>query len=178
MLVAPDRTPQEKKHRDVLEELAEQNKSVEDGVASENVRNDRGRHMDIQAIREVMHALHAVSIGTHQLLYFSAMKYAKNYLEPEAANRENALNELRDIFDAMNLGTLHSEEQDDGTVRVYIEDNALTLDNTSTDKPICYFISGYIAGFLENALGTHYVVNETSCTAQGNERCTFKAQER
>lgn len=166
-------------HSPPLEALAEDSWKLLDGAPVEHEgRGDRDRCIDIQAFREIMYALHAVSIGTHQLLYFASMKYAKNYLETDASTLEEAVDKLADIFDTQNIGTLTLQEHQNGTdAEITLEENALSLD-ARTDKPICYFVSGYIAGYLENAIGDHYVVNETSCTAQGHDRCTFQARKR
>lgn len=162
-----------------LEALASDNEKLRDGERVEQGgREDRGHHVDIQALREVMYALHDVSIGTHQLLYFSAMKYCKNYVAADADTLEAAIDSLAGIFDALNVGTLSLVEQENGTkAMLKVEENALAFD-ADTDKPICYFLSGYIAGYLENALEEHYVVNETACISQGNEACLFSAQKR
>jgi predicted hydrocarbon binding protein len=166
-------------HAPSLEALAADSKKLLDGDPVEyGERGDRDRCIDIQAFREIMYALHTVSIGTHQLLYFSSMKYAKTYLDTDATTLEQAVEQLATIFDAQNIGTLTLAEHDDGEdATITLAENALTID-ADTDKPICYFISGYIAGYLENAIGDHYVVNETSCTSQGNDHCTFRARKR
>lgn len=165
-----------------LKELADDNTRLVDGRPSRHLecRGDRGQDIDIQALREVMYALHAVSIGTHQLLYFASMKYCKNHMDVEADSLEEAADELATILDTMNIGTLRLADK--GTERgdqvlFELAENALTFD-ANTEKPICYFVSGYIAGYLENALDSHFVVNEIECTSQGNEVCVFRAQQR
>ncbi len=164
-----------------LDELAADNERFITGESSQHMdgRETRGRDIDIQAIREVMYALHAVSIGTHQLLYFSAMKYCKNHMDRQEQSVESAADSLADIFDRMNIGSFRLTENDESEDRIMFEmdENALAFD-ANTDKPICYFISGYIAGYLENTLEGHYVVNEISCISQGNEVCVFRAQKR
>lgn len=165
-------------HSQPLEELAEDNRKLMDEMPADHAgRGDRDRYVDMQLLREVMYALHDVSIGTHQLLYFSAMKYCKNYLAVDAEDMDAAVEELADIFDRQNVGLLSLRDKEGGKVVFELAENALTFD-ADTDKPICYFLSGYIAGLLENALGSHYVVNETDCISQGNDVCVFQAQKR
>lgn len=166
-----------------LNDLAEDNEKLMKGepVDRADDRQERGRSVDLQALREIMYSLHAVSIGTHQVLYFSAMKYCKNHMDVDASTIQEAADDLAQIFDRMNLGTLrlkekqHDEHQD--RILFELEENAVAFD-ADTDKPVCYFLSGYIAGYLENALDEHFVVNEIACTSQGNDVCLFRAQRR
>ncbi|MDY6768924.1 MAG: V4R domain-containing protein [Candidatus Nanohaloarchaea archaeon] len=159
-----------------LDELAERSRALVDG-GEDAVREERGRDADIQLLRELVYSLESVSMGTHQLLYFSAMKYAGNCLDCEADSREEAVDELAAIFDAMNLGTL--ELADDGEPAVVeLAENAFTYNAPESGRTMCYFLAGYIAGFMENCLDGNVVVNEASCSAEGNEVCTFEIQER
>lgn len=161
---------------DILEQLADRNDTlVRDG--STGGRGDRGEEAHILFLRELTYALEAVSLGTHQLLYFAGMKYARNHLHTEADTLQAAVTELADRFDAMNVGTLTRVEED-GKPVLEMAGNALTMGGAETDKPLCYFLSGYIAGYLENALGTTYMVNETDCIAQGAAACRFRVLER
>lgn len=157
--------------------LAAEQERLAAGEQPKHGRERRGEAADIQFIREVMYGLHDVSIGTHQLLYFAAMKYCKNYLDLTATTVAEAVDELQDMFDQRNIGTLTMQESADGKILLSLEENALTVD-AETDKPICYFLSGYIAGCLENAVGDHFVVNEISCVSQGEDACIFRAQRR
>lgn len=159
-----------------LAELAERNRELEAGEA-DGARPDRGRKMDIQFLREMVYSLESVSMGTHQLLYFSAMKYARKYLECEAGGLEDAVDELAEVFDAMNLGTLELVEAGENTV-VELSENALTHGAPESGRTMCYFISGYISGFLENCTGDRFVVNESACTAEGADSCVFRIQAR
>ncbi len=167
-----------------LEHLAADNMRLMSGEQPQHMdtRGDRSRDVDLQAFREIMYALHAVSIGTHQLLYFSAMKYCKNYKEVQADSVDEVVEHLKEVFDRLNIGTLQLKEPEDGQKQknkllFELTENALTFD-AGSDKPICYFISGYIAGHLENALDGRFVVNEISCTSQGDDACLFRAQQR
>ncbi|MFB6265677.1 MAG: V4R domain-containing protein [Candidatus Nanohaloarchaea archaeon] len=158
-----------------LDELADRNRKLVEGE-EEEVREGRGREVDLQILREIVYSLESVSMGTHQLLYFSAMKYARTYLECESEGLEEAVERLSGIFDKMNLGTL-SLRDGDGT-ELELEENAFTHDAPESGRKMCYFLAGYIAGFLENCLGASYVVNETSCSAEVEGACVFRVQER
>jgi hypothetical protein len=40
-------------------------------------------------------------------------------------------------------------------------------------KPVCAFISGYIAGVIESVLGERVIVEEKMCMAMGDDYCLF-----
>lgn len=159
-----------------LQDLADRGQDLVDGDA-EDVREERGRSMDIQLLREIIYGLERVSLGTHQLLYFSAMKYARKYLGGEADEIAGAVEELAARFDAMNLGTLALDEEGWPAV-LELRENAFTHNAPESGRTMCYFLSGYIAGFLENALSGQFVVNEVACSAEGGPACRFRVQER
>ncbi|MDY6776600.1 MAG: 4-vinyl reductase [Candidatus Nanohaloarchaea archaeon] len=161
---------------DGLDELAESNDKLADDEVEE-VREERGRKVDMQFLREVMYGLEAVSMGTHQLLYFSAMQYARDHLETEAESVEEAVEELSSRFERMNVGSIVLE-QDEDNPRIKMEENAVSYDAPRTGRKMDYFIAGYIAGYLENALGDKYVVNEIECSAEGGEVCVFQIKGR
>lgn len=161
---------------DGLDELAEENEELYEGM-EKNPRKERGRNIDIQFLREIMYGLESVSMGTHQLLYFSAMKYAKNHLETDAEDVEEAVKELAERFDRMNIGSINFD-QDSSPLTVELEDNAVSYGAPDTGRKMDYFIAGYISGYLENCLDSHYVVNEVECSAEGEESCVFEIKER
>lgn len=158
-----------------LDELADQNRRLVEGEADDG-RPERGRELDVQLLQEIIYSLESVSMGTHQLLYFSAMKYVRKYLDCEADTMEGAVEELAEIFDAMNLGVLDLDGED--PVMLEMSENAMTHSAPEAGRTMCYFLSGYIAGFLENCLGENFVVSETSCSAEGEDSCRFKVRER
>ncbi len=159
-----------------LEELAEESRKLVAGEEGEP-REERGRDIDIHFLREIIYGLETVSLGTHQLLYFSALKYARRYLDADAEDLPGAVDDLADIFDATNLGTLELVE-DGNPARVALRENAFTCNAPQSGRTMCYFLSGYIAGFMEGALDGRYVVNELECSADGNDACVFEIRER
>ncbi len=133
--------------------------------------------VDAGFLQEIMYSLENVSMGTHQLLYFSARKYAGTYLDCAADDLPGAVDELAARFDAMDIGALTCVDEGMPAV-VELEDNVLVADGPDTDRSMCYFIAGYLSGFLENCLGNEFVVHETTCMAGGGDVCSFTVQER
>ncbi|MFB6265869.1 MAG: V4R domain-containing protein, partial [Candidatus Nanohaloarchaea archaeon] len=105
------------------------------------------------------------------------MRYVREYMDCDASSVEESIGKLADVFDSMNLGGL-SLRDDEKPFRVELEENAFTYEAPESGRTMCYFISGYIAGFLENCLGKKYVVNEKSCSAEGSGSCIFEIRER
>ncbi|MDY6769410.1 MAG: 4-vinyl reductase [Candidatus Nanohaloarchaea archaeon] len=160
-----------------LDELADRNRRMADGEDVEE-RDGRGRDIDAQFLQEIMYSLETVSMGTHQLLYFSAMKYAGGYLGCDADTMSGAVAELASSFDAMNIGSLELVDDGDPAV-IELSENALTDAAPESGRTMCYFVAGYIAGFLQNCLGDNFVVNEVACSAEdGSDRCRFEVRER
>jgi predicted hydrocarbon binding protein len=57
---------------------------------------------------------------------------------------------------------------------VIVEDSFEAKGYGSSDKPVCFFIAGYIGGFLSEMLGADVDANEVSCKAKGDKHCLFK----
>jgi len=138
---------------------------------------DAGGTADAGFLQEIMYSLENVSMGTRQLLYFSARKYASTYLDCAADDIPAAVAELAERFDAMEVGSLTCTDAE-MPAAVELADNVLVADGPTTDQSMCYVIAGYISGFLENCLDEEYVVHETACMADGADGCSFSIQER
>ena len=52
--------------------------------------------------------------------------------------------------------------------------NSVTSRQTNAQKPICYFISGYLAGVLSVVFGKNAECLETKCAANKDEYCEFQ----
>jgi len=66
-------------------------------------------------------------------------------------------------------------EQSDDILRVHVYNSALA-GTMRSKKPVCHPIAGYMAGFLEVALGRKVKVRETACVASGADHCTFEVE--
>lgn len=84
-----------------------------------------------------------------------------------------------DLLRAALIGFNHSGwgqaelERTDGTLRVHVYNSALA-GTMQSKKPVCHPIAGYMAGFLEAALGRSVKVRETACVASGSDHCIFE----
>jgi predicted hydrocarbon binding protein len=52
--------------------------------------------------------------------------------------------------------------------------NSVTARQTNAKEPICYFISGYLAGVLSVIFGKSVECTETKCGAMSDEYCEFQ----
>jgi len=52
--------------------------------------------------------------------------------------------------------------------------NSVTARRTNAKKPVCHFISGYVAGALGVVLGKEVECVETRCKAKGDAICEFR----
>nr|WP_290666356.1 V4R domain-containing protein [Ardenticatena sp.] len=66
-------------------------------------------------------------------------------------------------------------EHNGDTIRVHVHDSALA-GTMQSRKPVCHPIAGYMAGFLEVALGRKVKVRETACVAAGADHCIFEGE--
>ncbi|MDY6773894.1 MAG: hypothetical protein SVS85_01740 [Candidatus Nanohaloarchaea archaeon] len=114
----------EKEFYEGLEKLADKNQELVEGEAGD-ARGERGREIDLQILREMVYSLESVSMGTHQLLYFSALRYTRDYTDCESEGMEEAIRKLADVFDSMNLGSLSRREGSEPE-KLEVEGNAFT----------------------------------------------------
>lgn len=127
---------------------------------------------DAFLVRQLVLSLLSVSAGSQQLMYFAGSKFGKK-LEIEADDRDAVIEEVTELFDRWGLGDL--KQDDDEAV---IEDSVFVDEiETSTDKPVCFFTAGMLAGALRSGCGQKYVVNEVACQGKGDEECRFKMRE-
>lgn len=61
-------------------------------------------------------------------------------------------------------------------MEIYIDGSLLVEAVPQNKKPVCDPIAGFFSGFLSELLKSKYNVVETSCKAQGKERCIFKIE--
>jgi Predicted hydrocarbon binding protein (contains V4R domain) len=65
-------------------------------------------------------------------------------------------------------------EFDIDAMEIRVEGSILVEAVGSSKKPVCEPMAGFFAGFLSELLGKKVEVKETTCTAQGHEKCIFK----
>lgn len=160
-----------------LKKLSSTEKNILKSKELDEVREERGRKVDMQFIREIMYALQSVSIGTQQLLYFAGMKYSKHFLNSLADSYDECVEKIGEIFDELNIGDIEKKKDSENRILV-LKENVISHNGPDVGKPICYFISGWIAGFLKGNLGKDFIVNEIECASAGAENCEFLVRER
>lgn len=167
----------DKEFKKAFKELSKAEHDILNSEELEEKRGERSRKVDMQFVREIMYAIQSVSIGTQQVLYFAGLKYSKYFLNDIASDYSECVENMRDIFDKLDVGTL-KDIGDGDQKKLAVEENVLCYEGPEVDKPLCYFISGWIAGFLKGNLGKDFIVNEVECSATGSERCEFVVRER
>lgn len=93
-------------------------------------------------------------------------------------SREELLNALKAYKQDEKWGVIDFDldlESGVGTVTVYQSFEAKQYGHSLT--PVCYFLRGYLAGFLSQTFGKPLRVVERSCIAQGRDRCVFAVEE-
>ncbi|MGC8937349.1 MAG: V4R domain-containing protein [Candidatus Methanomethylicaceae archaeon] len=45
-----------------------------------------------------------------------------------------------------------------------------------SEKPVCFFLKGFLEGFFREAFGREFKVTETECIAKGDKVCTFRVE--
>ncbi|MDY6771542.1 MAG: V4R domain-containing protein [Candidatus Nanohaloarchaea archaeon] len=157
-----------------LTELAKTDTKIVNDEETDEIRDEFDDTVHIHALRELIYALQSVSVGSQQLMYFAGAKYSKN-IEFDATSFENVFERVATVFERLGVGRLELEEVDaDGESYARLYESAFTFNGPEADKPACFFVSGFVAGALEQYTGEKYVVNETGCCAQGEESCTFR----
>jgi predicted hydrocarbon binding protein len=64
-----------------------------------------------------------------------------------------------------------------GTGEIIIAENFEAKQYGKSEEPICYFMKGYLEGFLTQAYSKPLKVVEVACMAQGSKACKFKVEE-
>jgi predicted hydrocarbon binding protein len=61
-----------------------------------------------------------------------------------------------------------------GRLLLRITNSPLARAYGASKKPVCHFLAGWIAGIGRNLLERDVMCEETSCAAQGADRCEFE----
>lgn len=76
-------------------------------------------------------------------------------------------------FEAGHWGKMEIEECNENECMVKVTENALVKDLEKKKKPVCHPLAGYIAGFIETALGKKVQAKEEECMGKGGPSCIF-----
>jgi len=61
-----------------------------------------------------------------------------------------------------------------GRLVLTVSNSPLARAYGSSKKPVCHFLTGWIAGLGRNLLERDVLCEETACEAQGHGRCEFE----
>ena len=64
-----------------------------------------------------------------------------------------------------------------GVGEITVAENFEAKQYGRSEEPVCYFMRGYLEGFLTQAYNKPLKVIEVACIAQGNKACKFKVEE-
>lgn len=141
-------------------------------MAEHEIRHAEDEIDDAFMVRQLALSLLSVSAGSQQLMYFAGSKFGKK-LEIEADDRSTVLEAGADLFERWGLGEIAVKDDD-----VVIENSVFVEElETTTDKPVCFFTAGLLAGMLKSGCGVKHIVNEIACQGQGDDECRFKVRE-
>jgi hypothetical protein len=62
----------------------------------------------------------------------------------------------------------------EGRFAVAIHNSPIAVAYGPAKKPVCHFLAGWMAGIGRLLTGKHLLCEETSCLAQGGDRCEFE----
>lgn len=89
-------------------------------------------------------------------------------------DKQGALNLLTSYKSTHNWGEIIFSE-----VNFEMKKGSITVNNSfearkgKSDTPICYFLKGYLEGFLSELLDENIQVEEQKCKSQNNSKCDF-----
>lgn len=86
--------------------------------------------------------------------------------------KQDKINFLPRFFDRLGIGLLNSRKNDSSyTIRVKECGYSFNLD---VDKKICFFNSGFFAGFLSRTTGLDFKGKEKKCSAESGDYCSHE----
>ncbi len=83
--------------------------------------------------------------------------------------------EINNLIEKWNAGKIRIKKFDQSSIDFVLIDNIFSK-NIRQNRTICYFMSGFFQGILEDYTNTYWNVIETKCSAKGDEYCEFQAR--
>lgn len=117
------------------------------------------------------------------ILYLSGERSAREGMNPLEADVSPAApltlaNARRITESAALLGwgriEISSFEPDRGRLLLTVKNSPLARAYGTSKKPVCHFLSGWIAGLGRTLMEREVLCEETACAAQGHVRCEFE----
>ncbi len=142
-------------------------------------RQKLGDFVSINFVQELIYSLEQVSLGTEQLLYFVGKKYGKDVAAEyiKGRDKKKILKQIGSHFEKNKVGLLEIVNVEKKRVVVRIKECAISHNAPGVSTPVCFFISGFLAGVIEKKLKKSCIVNETMCCALGDDFCEFIIRE-
>src|SRR5205809_81736 len=83
---------------------------------------------------------------------------------------------LMDVSALLGWGRLEMSlfDPEHGRLVLTVSNSPLARAYGSSKKPVCHFLTGWIAGLGRNLLEREVLCEETACAAQGHGRCEFE----
>ena len=134
--------------------------------------------MDADTLRAIIEGINRAFKGTADYILSEAGKYAgKTFVErlvQKGGKPQEASAWLSEFFTYCGWGcTYLSEDRQKKEVVVTIE-NCVTARNIKSEKPVCHFVAGYLAGVYESIWFEVAECAEVLCIAKGDPFCEFK----
>jgi len=117
------------------------------------------------------------------ILYLSGERSAQEGMNPleSVLSRRAPLTlanarRLMDVSALLGWGRLEMSlfDPEHGRLVLTVSNSPLARAYGSSKKPVCHFLTGWIAGLGRNLLEREVLCEETACAAQGHGRCEFE----
>ncbi|MHA1409901.1 MAG: V4R domain-containing protein [Candidatus Odinarchaeia archaeon] len=109
----------------------------------------------------------------------SGKKLVINYLKSHDIT-DDLIEVLSEIYDEKSLGWYNIKkikcDEHKKKIFITIKNSFIAHKTKNSNKPICYYISGTLAGCLEGILGNPYFSYEIKCESMGDPFCFFIAK--
>lgn len=121
--------------------------------------------------KPIMYSAAKILTSTSMASYFRRL--LDNKTEPE-----DMLKDIMSFLQRRGMGIFECVKHDlkNGSFTIRVRYSFNTMAYSESKKPICYTLSGILAGILEPIVRVSLDCEETSCSAMGQEYCEFKVK--
>ena len=117
--------------------------------------------------------------GAYALLYFVGKgcgERSYRRLSQLYSDRQALVDACISLKERERWGSFRCEIVEDGTGTIRVENCFEARGCGNSKEPACYFLKGYLEGFLSNVFQRQLKVTETSCFAKGDRECVFESR--
>lgn len=147
-------------------------------IKRESVLVNRDALMD--AYREIFKlagfGLGGVLKKTGELAWKQGIKHIKEQFAVDTESLDDVITGLSSI--TVESGMAKNVEWDSDSRQIYIQGSLMAQSIGTSKRPVCYPLSGFIKGFVNEFAGTAMDVEEIQCQAQGHLCCTFQLKDK